>query len=125
MADLPASTRLGHSLAKILGIQVDYRQENREDRSISSSETFVDVEPTAKEWLSKFKPTKSGATAYITSLFPFLQWIFHYNLQWLTGDLIAGKSVPSSVRCMHWQLNPCWTFVKGHFMSTMSPACNN
>lgn len=93
MSDLPASTRTGHFLAKLLGIQVDYRREVREDQSISSSETFVDREPTAKEWLSKFIPTTAATKAYILSLFPFLQWIFHYNLQWLTGDLIAGKSL--------------------------------
>jgi hypothetical protein len=98
MSDLPASTRAGHFLAKILGIQVDYRREVREDQSISSSETFVDREPTAKEWLSKFTPTTAATKAYVLSLFPFLQWIFHYNLQWLTGDLIAGKSLRNSWR---------------------------
>ncbi|KZS89863.1 high affinity sulfate permease [Sistotremastrum niveocremeum HHB9708] len=32
-------------------------------------------------------------TAYLLSLFPFLQWIGRYNLTWLTGDVIAGLTV--------------------------------
>lgn len=30
---------------------------------------------------------------YLISLFPIAQWILHYNLRWLTGDLIAGITV--------------------------------
>ncbi|GMM53013.1 sulfate permease [Starmerella bacillaris] len=30
---------------------------------------------------------------YLISLFPFLQWIYRYNLTWLYGDLIAGITV--------------------------------
>lgn len=30
---------------------------------------------------------------YVLSLFPFLQWMPRYNLQWLYGDLIAGITV--------------------------------
>ncbi|KEF62799.1 uncharacterized protein A1O9_00772 [Exophiala aquamarina CBS 119918] len=90
MSEVPASTKAGHFVAKTLGIEADYRRELREDQSASSSETFFDREPTAKEWLAKFTPTTASARSYVSSLFPFLQWIFHYNVQWLTGDLIAG-----------------------------------
>jgi hypothetical protein len=31
--------------------------------------------------------------AYVSSLFPFLQWITRYNTSWLIGDLIAGITV--------------------------------
>lgn len=90
MSQESAATRTGHLLAKGLGIKVDYRHEPAENQSIASSGYFVDHEPTAQEWLSKFIPTVPGVKAYLHSLFPFLHWIFHYNLQWLTGDLIAG-----------------------------------
>ncbi|CCE87161.1 Piso0_005702 [Millerozyma farinosa CBS 7064] len=30
---------------------------------------------------------------YIIGLFPILQWIFHYNVKWAYGDLIAGITV--------------------------------
>ncbi|CEQ42580.1 SPOSA6832_04407, partial [Sporobolomyces salmonicolor] len=35
----------------------------------------------------------SAARAYVSSLFPFTNWILNYNLTWLTGDLIAGITV--------------------------------
>lgn len=77
-------------LAKFLRIDINYRQEPKENESIASSDTFVEREPTAKEWLSQFRPSRSSTNAYLLSLFPFLSWIFHYNVQWLIGDLIAG-----------------------------------
>lgn len=48
-------------------------------------------EPTVGEYLSRFKPSLSAFQRYIRSLFPFWDWIFHYNLTWLFGDFIAGK----------------------------------
>jgi len=32
-----------------------------------------------------------GFLFYLKSLFPITNWITHYNLGWLTGDVIAGK----------------------------------
>ncbi|BGP69227.1 Sulfate permease 2 [Rhodotorula toruloides] len=37
-------------------------------------------------------PAKA-AGAYLHRLFPFTNWILHYNLRWLLGDLIAGITV--------------------------------
>ncbi|BGP15200.1 Sulfate permease 2 [Rhodosporidiobolus nylandii] len=34
-----------------------------------------------------------AAKRYVLSLFPFLNWIANYNLQWAAGDLIAGLTV--------------------------------
>lgn len=102
---------VGRSLAKVLGIKLDYRKEepiSSGAASISSVETCelfklerrvrtnlsrtdVEKEPTTIEYVSQFKPTKSGATRYLRSLFPFWSWIFHYNLTWLLGDIIAGE----------------------------------
>ncbi|KAJ9120138.1 hypothetical protein QFC22_003037 [Naganishia vaughanmartiniae] len=36
---------------------------------------------------------KDNVLAYVKSLFPFIQWVPRYNLQWLIGDLIAGITV--------------------------------
>ena len=85
----------GRFLAKALAIDLDYRKEHVESSSgaasVSSVETYVEREPTAKEYLSQFKPTGHGFQRYIKGLFPFWSWIFHYNTTWLLGDIIAGK----------------------------------
>ncbi|GME58406.1 sulfate anion transporter [Neofusicoccum parvum] len=86
----------GRILAKPLGINVDYRQEpdRHEYASMPSDvEPYFEEEPTAKEFLLQFTPTRAGAARYIKTLFPFWNWIFHYNLQWLIGDIIAGVTV--------------------------------
>ncbi|KAH7086189.1 sulfate permease-like protein [Paraphoma chrysanthemicola] len=85
----------GRTAAKVLGINLDYRKEEPLSgaASISSVETYVEHEPTAAEYLSKFKPSGSATKRYIKSLFPFWNWIFHYNLTWLFGDIIAGVTV--------------------------------
>ena len=40
-----------------------------------------------------FKPFPRRAKEYFVSMFPFLQWIYRYNLKWLWGDLVAGITV--------------------------------
>ncbi|EER23757.1 Sulfate permease 2 [Coccidioides posadasii str. Silveira] len=93
-----ATNRAGRFLAGILGINVDYRQEPEDTfrsaaKSISSVDTFVENEPTVAEWVSDRRPTVNDTKRYIKSLFPFSSWIFHYNLQWMLGDIIAGVTV--------------------------------
>ena len=56
-----------------------------------SVDTYVEREPTAAEWFAKFTPSAPAFRRYFRSLFPFLDWIFHYNLTWLFGDIVAGK----------------------------------
>lgn len=51
----------------------------------------AESDPTVLEWLNEIFPTGRQLLQYIRSLFPFLGWIRHYNLQWFVGDLIAGK----------------------------------
>jgi len=91
-----APNNLGRFLAKILFIDLDYRKEDKEvpgsgATSVASVETYVEREPTVAEWLSQFVPSAAGFKRYVISLFPFWDWIFHYNLTWLLGDIIAGK----------------------------------
>lgn len=61
--------------------------------NITDGDPDVEHEPTAAEYLHKFKPSTSATKRYIRSLFPFWNWIFHYNLTWLFGDVIAGVTV--------------------------------
>lgn len=51
-----------------------------------------DSDPTVLDWLNEVCPSGSQLLQYFVRLFPFLNWICHYNLQWLVGDLIAGMS---------------------------------
>jgi sodium-independent sulfate anion transporter 11 len=56
------------------------------------SEDYIETEPTIVEWLKGIRPTGGQVVDYVASLFPFSRWIFSYNLQWLAGDLVAGKN---------------------------------
>jgi len=96
-----ASTRakIGHGLAKVLGIKLHYRNETGSDRvtrgesvfSVSSADTYVEDEPTAAEWISEITPSLKDIENYFRRLFPFLQWITRYNSTWFLGDVIAGE----------------------------------
>jgi sodium-independent sulfate anion transporter 11 len=99
------ATKVGHGLAKVLGIDLHYRNETGSDRitrgesvfSIDSADSYVEHEPTAVEWLRNTLPDGRAMLAYLYSLFPFVHWIGRYNLQWLTGDLVAGITVGAVV----------------------------
>lgn len=94
------ATQIGHGLAKVLGIKLQYRDPlgssdplTRGESTFSSgtADTYVEPEPTSAEWLYEQVPTWHGVFHYFLSLFPFLSWIGRYNLTWLAGDLVAGK----------------------------------
>lgn len=95
------TAKIGRGLAKVLGIEIDYRNETGSDRitrgesafSVESADTYVEHEPTALEWFQEITPTGQDIANYFIRLFPFLQWITRYNLQWLIGDLVAGLSL--------------------------------
>jgi len=53
--------------------------------------SYVEEEPSIKQWLLGLRPTKDGTKKYIGSIFPFTTWLPRYNLTWLLGDAIAGK----------------------------------
>ncbi|KAK3181351.1 hypothetical protein K4F52_007365 [Lecanicillium sp. MT-2017a] len=93
-------TKIGHGLAKVLGIQLDDTGAGEEGVSrgesvfsTQTSDSFVEGPPTSLEWLQDQVPTRAEAASYAKSLFPFLSWITHYNLQWLAGDLVAGVTI--------------------------------
>jgi sodium-independent sulfate anion transporter 11 len=92
------ANRVGNGIAKVLGIDLHYRNETGSDRvtrgesvfTVGSADTYVEQEPTAAEWIRETLPSGRELSDYCYSLFPFVHWIGRYNLQWLMGDLIAG-----------------------------------
>ncbi len=55
---------------------------------------YRELPPTVKSWLtSKITNPKSKIQNYLLSYFPFLSWIYRYNLTWFWSDLIAGVTV--------------------------------
>lgn len=54
--------------------------------------------PTVISWFkSKINTPTKQIQNYFLSFFPFLTWIYRYNLTWLSGDLIAGLTVGAVV----------------------------
>lgn len=93
------STRVGHALAKVLGIKLHYRNPTAANTtrgesvfSVSSADTFVEQEPSSAEWFRQIFPNFRQLGLWAYSLFPFVHWIDRYNVQWLYGDLVAGES---------------------------------
>ena len=97
----PTSTKVGHGLAKVLGITLDHNDAPEEISrgesvfSVATADTFVEEEPTSEDWVRSVLPTSRGIKQYFVDLFPFLKWITRYNSTWFLGDTIAGK-LPSS-----------------------------
>ncbi|KAJ4315536.1 hypothetical protein N0V94_005909 [Neodidymelliopsis sp. IMI 364377] len=99
------ANKIGNGLAKVLGIDLHYRNETGSDRvtrgesvfTVGSAHTYVEDEPTAAEWIRDVIPSGREFGQYCYSLFPFTHWIGRYNLQWLIGDLIAGITVGAVV----------------------------
>ena len=90
--------KVGPVLAKGLGIKLQDPEPYRDPvtrgesvRSMQSTDTFVEQAPTTTEWFRETLPNNQELREYTWSLFPFLHWITHYNLQWLIGDLVAGE----------------------------------
>lgn len=100
MASNNTTSKVGHGLAKALGIKLQYRNPTGEDRitrgesvfSVSTADTYVEEEPTTLDWILQVAPTGRTFIRWAYSLFPFTQWIGRYNGTWLIGDLVAGLS---------------------------------
>ncbi|XP_044724819.1 sulfate permease family domain-containing protein [Hirsutella rhossiliensis] len=96
---------VGHALAKLLGIKLQDPRQDAGDLvtrgesvlSAGSRDSFVEGPPTTSEWLNAQIPSPGAAARYAKSLFPFLPWIRHYNLQWLAGDVVAGMTIGAVV----------------------------
>ncbi|KAJ5893353.1 hypothetical protein N7495_005044 [Penicillium taxi] len=101
-------TQVGHGLAKGLGIKIAYRDplgandpvtrgESAFSQGTTDTYSYFEPEPTSVEWIREIIPSGQQLWRYFISLFPFLSWIGHYNLQWLYGDLVAGITVGAVV----------------------------
>ena len=100
----PTSTKVGHGLAKALCIPINEHQAKQEAvtrgesaYSASTGDTYVEEEPHSIDWVLSLIPSGRQVVQYFIDLFPFLQWITKYNLQWLIGDLVAGITVGAVV----------------------------
>ncbi|EAW08232.1 SLC26/SulP family anion transporter [Aspergillus clavatus NRRL 1] len=103
------TTKVGHGLAKGLGITLPYRDplganadpvtRGESMFSVGTVETYsyVEPEPTSADWLKELCPTWRDVGNYFYRLFPFLTWITRYNMQWFIGDLVAGVTVGAVV----------------------------
>ena len=100
MSSSNTATKVGHGLAKFLGIKLQYRDPTGEENltrgesvfSVSTADTFVEQEPTSLEWIRDTAPTGRTFKNWAYGLFPFTHWITRYNTSWLVGDLVAGQS---------------------------------
>lgn len=93
------SPKARHVVAKALGIKLQendpFRELDRPGASMMSDRTdhsFVEEPPLVTDYLNSLVPSGNQLYRYLLSLFPFLSWIGHYNLQWLIGDLVAGTA---------------------------------
>ena len=99
---MSTSDKIGHGLAKVLGIKLDYRNETNQKLSrgesmysVASADDFVEEEPRTIDWIREVIPGSKDLSRWAYGLFPFVHWIGRYNVQWLIGDLIAGKRSPT------------------------------
>jgi sodium-independent sulfate anion transporter 11 len=83
-----APNGLGERVKRFLGIDPN---DTLDDSAYYDDGSYIETEPSIKDLLLDFMPTLPGLIRYLHELFPFLGWIFHYNLTWLLGDVIAGK----------------------------------
>ncbi|KAL9006491.1 MAG: hypothetical protein Q9188_000728 [Gyalolechia gomerana] len=98
-------TKVGHGLAKALGIKLNYRHPQSAEHisrgesvfSVSSADSFVEREPTSWEWIRETTPSRRDILRWAYGLFPFTHWIDRYNATWFAGDLIAGITVGAVV----------------------------
>lgn len=98
------STKIGHGIAKILGIKLEHHHppdaaltRGESAYSVDTADTYYEEEPRTADWVKQYVPTGHDIGQYFISLFPFTKWILHYNLQWFIGDFVAGVTVGAVV----------------------------
>lgn len=88
-----APNQTGDRVKRFLGVDTEDRLD---DQDLYADGSFVEEEPSIKNILEYFVPSVAGIQRYFKELFPFWNWIFHYNLTWLLGDVIAGECLCSN-----------------------------
>lgn len=97
-----ASQKVSHFItSSVLGIDVNERYsrlpqdlDDRAKKALAPADIYLEDEPSVAEWFKELAPSKAGAIQYVHDLFPFATWISRYGLNWLLGDVIAGKFSP-------------------------------
>ncbi|ORY66529.1 sulfate permease [Pseudomassariella vexata] len=95
-----ASKNIRSFIAKAVGIDLDARYEQvpkdlagRATCAVAPFDPYFEAEPTVQEWIRECIPSKRDVLPYLSSLFPFTNWICRYNVRWLVGDVIAGVTL--------------------------------
>lgn len=83
-----APNKHGDRFKSLLGIDAE---QHLGDSTSYDDGLYIEPEASTKEFLLELVPTLPGVLKYLKDLFPFLDWIFHYNLTWALGDFIAGE----------------------------------
>jgi hypothetical protein len=78
-------------VASLVGIDVDAHDVKRP--SDFPPDAYFETPAGTREFIQEILPTVAGVKRYSLSLIPFVNWIHHYNLTWLIGDLVAGVTV--------------------------------
>ena len=65
--------------------------------SVQSGDSYVEEEPTTAEWFRENAPNGQTIVRYARSLFPIINWLPYYNMQWFFGDLVAGVTIGAVV----------------------------
>lgn len=100
---MSTSTKIGHGLAKGLGIKLNYRKDadpitrGESTYSIETADTYVEEEPRSMDWIREITPSGREIVSYLYSLFPFVHWITRYNATWFFGDMVAGITIGAVV----------------------------
>ena len=95
------TTRLGHGLAKVLGIKLQNwndpgRDEPTKGESVFSNstvDTYVEEEPRTIDYIRDVMPESQDIKRYFINLVPFIRWVRRYNTKWAVGDAVAGRSL--------------------------------
>ena len=87
---MASTSTAGDRIKRFLGVPAD---EKLDDTHYYDDGSFVESEPTTLDFLNEIRPTVQSTISYLRELFPFVNWILHYNLTWLLGDFIAGVTV--------------------------------
>jgi len=95
-----AQNTTGDRVKRFFGIDPE---DKLNEASFFDDGDFVEEEVSTRDFLRSLFPTGAGIGAYFKELFPFWGWIFHYNLTWLLGDLIAGTFWESKLRSTNWR----------------------
>lgn len=88
-----APNQFGDRVKRFFGIDAE---DTLDDQDLFDDGSFVEQEPSARDIVEIFIPSLAGIQKYLKELFPFWNWIFHYNLTWLLGDIIAGECLRSN-----------------------------